>query len=215
MNISLNGLLYRVCLIQKQEFCMDVYHPSGFGRRKRRSIGGAAVVMSSNNPLQSNATAMEYSAPLSQHWRTIEDDIILDNEPAEHRGFEIDLNEERVNETDRKTNVDIGGLELVKHYNFHIPVPPETVVSSGFTQSNIHKENIDSTVHKYLTKLPSTTPIVTPSSTTASTTNVPKAMKKPKHQSKSQSHSDGNDAASTNFGDNIGFSVIMPSGLKL
>ena len=47
---------------------MDVYQPSGFGR-KRRNVGHTVMSSMVSN---SNGTATEYITPLSQHWRTVD-----------------------------------------------------------------------------------------------------------------------------------------------
>ncbi|CAG7830945.1 unnamed protein product [Allacma fusca] len=53
------------------EFCMDVYQPSGFGRKKR-DVGATMVSSLTQNE---NGTAFEYATPLAQHWRAIEGPI--------------------------------------------------------------------------------------------------------------------------------------------
>jgi len=215
---------------------MDVYHPSAFGkkRRRRRSIGPAVIMTSgssgNNNPNNGSSTGMEYSAPLSQHWRTIAEDIILDNkdednveegDKPEHRMLEEDIfSILHLNSTEKSSSspqklVDIGSLQLAKNFAQHQhPIPQETVVvsSDGFTQRNVHKEDIDTTVHKYLTRYPSSTSPSLQDSSTIKTTVKSSSTSRNNNVKHSQHQQDEKETAK--FGDNIGFSVIMPSGLS-
>jgi hypothetical protein len=144
---------------------MDVYQPSGYGkkrRRRRRSIsGGGGVSSSLMTNSKTNATSIDYSAPLSQHWSTYADEIILDN-----AGNEEEEEEEK---------------EEVKGHPGLITLP--------LKENNVHKEDIEETVQKYLSM--------------KSSSKSPGLNKKPEQK---------NNGSTENFGDNIGFSVIMPSG---
>lgn len=165
---------------------MDVYQPSGFGRRRRRGIAGHQPTMLEFTT-NSNSTAVEYSAPLSQHWKTVEDSSIETNNFAKL------------------------GLELSRKHSNPFPLPPETVVRS-LDSGNVHKEEIGS-IDNFLLK----------SSTSSSTTPdvqlqpLPSNSKKTlissnKKFSQISSKEGVDDSSSTKFGDNIGFSVVMPAG---
>lgn len=154
---------------------MDVYQPSGFGRRRRRGVQGhtSAFEFITN----SNSTAIEYSSPLAQHWRTVSG-----AESDEH-----DNNNSKV------------GLELSRRHGSPFPLPPETVVST-FDSGNVHKEEIGS-IDNYVLKSSSVAPPKNKNTLISS-----------KKFNQAGSKEGADDSPSTKFGDNIGFSVVMPAG---
>lgn len=152
---------------------MDVYQPSGFGRRRRRGVQGHTSTFEFIT--NSNSTAVEYSSPLAQHWRTIGG-----------------------SESDESDNSKLG-LELPRSHGSPFPLPPETVVRS-FDDGNVHKEEIGS-IDNYVLKSSSVAPPKNKNNLISS-----------KKFSQAGSKEGTDDAPSTKFGDNIGFSVVMPAG---
>ncbi|XP_021951890.2 uncharacterized protein LOC110848861 isoform X2 [Folsomia candida] len=179
------------------EFCMDVYQPSGYGKKRRRrnihNNGHPIGATSSISMSKSNATSMDYSAPLSQHWTTFADEIIIDNASERDEksttviknSTKIKTLNELLNSVNSARDDPIGLISL--------PIPSSETKRDGLY---VHKEDIEATMRKYLPK--SSTPMTT-TTTFRSTTTLPS----------NKNRDSGGD--STNFGDNIGFSVIMPS----
>lgn len=177
---------------------MDVYQPSGYGKKRRRrnihNNGHPIGATSSISMSKSNATSMDYSAPLSQHWTTFADEIIIDNASERDEksttviknSTKIKTLNELLNSVNSARDDPIGLISL--------PIPSSETKRDGLY---VHKEDIEATMRKYLPK--SSTPMTT-TTTFRSTTTLPS----------NKNRDSGGD--STNFGDNIGFSVIMPSG---
>lgn len=180
---------------------MDVYQPSGYGRRKRNVSGRdtKTLTLTTNH----NSSAVEYSAPLSQHWKTI---------GIGHTGLRI--NSEESNDQELSGSSDFMtfeksklGLELSRKHSSPFPLPPEAVVRS-FDNENVHKEDIGNIDSYILKTSPGTT------TTTARTTTSRKTLISSKKINQINSK-EGDDSSSTKFGDNIGFSVVMPAGNEI
>ena len=103
---------------------MDVYQPNGFGWRKRRNISPGVVSSSMSISEANNATTMDYSSPLSQHWTAFADEIIIDNPKSEDDSTKptkklLETLSDLVRRRDA-SNMDLKSL----------PLPPETVARS-------------------------------------------------------------------------------------
>ncbi|ODM95598.1 1-deoxy-D-xylulose-5-phosphate synthase, partial [Orchesella cincta] len=175
------------------EFCMDVYQPSGFGRKRRSTLGNGPTLQTLEMSTAHNSTAVEYSSPLAQHWKTVSNQAL--HVVSEANG----------SIGDGTNDLASLGLELSRKHSSPIPIPPETVVRS-FDNGNVHKEEIGS-IDNYLLK-------TTPVSSTTSEFHPKAASKKPIVINKKFSQVNSkevDEASSTKFGDNIGFSVVMPA----
>jgi len=146
---------------------MDVYQPSGYGRRKRRDIGPTQNFKFASHAQHSESEGAEYSSPLSQHWSTKVGNHMKPMSSSFRHNASSPL-------------IDVGSGAW-NDMPLPMPIPPEISKKIALLNENKRRKSKPKRKHH-------------------------------RHPTVNENLVGDDKNASTKFGDNIGFSVIMPAG---